>query len=138
MQLKNQNSGNKTVCGLSIIFILKGIMTFYSQRVHAFFLNENINFNKNGTESKKENPARSFRETNLVLQLIQESQIKNKTVMSRSLPKKKEGIFCTIYFIRTNFFNICFISIYSLLNILPAYTYFTYQKHYFIHFFACF
>ena len=39
----------------------------------------------------------SFREVNLVLQLIQESQIKSKTMMSWSLQKGKEGIFCTVY-----------------------------------------
>ena len=39
-----------------------------------------------------ENPTHSFRETNLVLQLMQESQIKSKTVMSWSSQKKKEGI----------------------------------------------
>ena len=39
-------------------------------------LNKNINFNKNETESKMENLTHSFRETNLVLQPTQESQIK--------------------------------------------------------------
>ena len=33
-------------------------------------LNKNIDFNKTGKESKIENPTHSFRETNLVLQLI--------------------------------------------------------------------
>ena len=28
LQLKNKRSGSKTVCGFSIIFILKGIMSF--------------------------------------------------------------------------------------------------------------
>ena len=28
LQLKNQTSGSETVCGFSIILILKGIMTF--------------------------------------------------------------------------------------------------------------
>ena len=46
-----------------------------------------------------ENPTHSFREMNLVLQLIQESQIKNKTVMSWRSQKKKEGIFCAVYFV---------------------------------------
>ena len=36
----------------------------------CILLNKNINFNKNETESKMENPTYSFRETNLVLQLI--------------------------------------------------------------------
>ena len=51
-----------------------------------------------------ENLTHSFRETNLVLQLIEESQIKSKTVMSWSSRKKKEDIFCTIYFVRSKFF----------------------------------
>ena len=34
------------------------------------FVEQNINFNKNETESKMENPTHSFRETNLVFQLI--------------------------------------------------------------------
>ena len=47
-------------------------------------LNKNINFNENETESTMENPTHSFRETNLVVQFIQESQIKSKKVMSFS------------------------------------------------------
>ena len=35
----------------------------------CILLNKNINFNKNETELKMENPTNSFRETNLVLQL---------------------------------------------------------------------
>ena len=37
LQLKNQRSGSKTVCGFSIIVILKGIMMIEGQRVHATF-----------------------------------------------------------------------------------------------------
>ena len=48
-------------------------------------LNKNINCNENETESKKENPTHSFRETNLVLQLIWETQIKGKTVMKEKI-----------------------------------------------------
>ena len=62
------------------------------------FLNKNINFNKNGTELNMQNPTHSFGETKLVLEVIQESQIKSKTVMSWSSRKKKDGIFCTVYF----------------------------------------
>ena len=36
----------------------------------CILLNKNINLNKSETESKMENPRQSFRETNLVLQLI--------------------------------------------------------------------
>ena len=38
----------------------------------CFFLNKNINFNKNAMKSKMENPTNSFRKTNLMLQLMQE------------------------------------------------------------------
>ena len=48
----------------------------------GILLNKNINFNKNETESKMENLLHSFRETNLLLHLIQESQIKSKTFIS--------------------------------------------------------
>ena len=73
----------------------------------CILLNKNINFNKNETESKMENPTQSFRETNLVLQVIQELQMKSKTVMSWSSQKKKRGIFCTVYFSEQIFFEIC-------------------------------
>ena len=53
-------------------------------------LNKNINFNKNQMESKMENPKHSFRETNIV--------------MSCSSRKKKEEMFCTVYFVRRDFF----------------------------------
>ena len=50
-------------------------------------------------------PHTVFRETNLVLQLIQKSQIKNETAMSWSSQNKKEGIFCTVYFVWMEFFK---------------------------------
>ena len=50
-------------------------MTLLSQRFHTvYILSKNINFNKNEMESKMEDPPppplQSFRETNLVLELI--------------------------------------------------------------------
>ena len=63
-------SWNKTVCGFSIILILKGIMTFQSQKSPCILLKKNINFSKNEMESKMENSTHSFREADLVLQLI--------------------------------------------------------------------
>ena len=76
-----------------------------------------------------ENRTHSFRETKLMLQLIEQSQIKSKTVMSWSLQKKEEDIFCTFYFVGTNFFqHLYFISMYSVLNTLSEYTYFYISK----------
>ena len=104
-------SGSKTVCGASIILVLKRNYDFLKWKSPCILLNKNIGFNKNETESKLENLTHSFRETNFVLQLIQESKIKSKTVVSWSLQKKKEGIFWTIYFAqRKNFQHLCFIS----------------------------
>ena len=45
-----------------------------------------------------ENPAHSFKETNLVLELILESQTKYKTVIPLGLRKKRENIFLYILF----------------------------------------
>ena len=73
-------------------------------------LNKNINFYKNKTESKMGNPTHSFRKTQVVVPLIEESQIKSKIVTSWSLRKKKEGTFCTAYFVRWKVFNICVLS----------------------------
>ena len=38
--------------------------------MHFALLNENVNFNKNETESKMENLTYALREANIVLQLI--------------------------------------------------------------------
>ena len=69
----------------------------------SILLNTTINFNKNEGELKMGNPTYSFREMNLVLQLIYESQIKSKTAMSWSSRKIKGGIFCIVYFVRRKF-----------------------------------
>ena len=72
------------------------------------FLSKNINFDNTGTESKMGNPTQSFRDMNLVLQLIQKKQIKSKTVMTWSSRKKKKSIFCIAYFAQRGFyFKIC-------------------------------
>ena len=67
------------MCGFSIILILKGIMDV-KESMH--FVEQKYKLNRNKTEWKMENPTHSFKETNLGLQLIEESQIKSKTVMS--------------------------------------------------------
>ena len=58
------------LCSFCIIFIMKGIGKFQTQRVHVFLLNKNINFNKSETESKVGNATHSFREINLVVQHV--------------------------------------------------------------------
>ena len=52
--------------------------------------------------------TQSFREINLVLQLVQDLQIKSKTVMSWSSRKKEECIFCNFYFVRRKLLTFLF------------------------------
>ena len=87
------------------------------------------NFNKSETESKMENPTHSFRETSPVLELIQESQFKSKTVMSWGLRKKKEGIFLPFILSEGNLFKICVLSQYIVywIHFQNIHT-FTYKK----------
>ena len=66
-------------------------------------------------ESKMKNPTHSFREMNLVLQLIQESQIKSKTMMIWSSQKKKGAFFVPFIVSKASFFlDLCFISMYTV------------------------
>ena len=59
--------------------------------------------------------------------------------MSRSSRKKKEGIFCTVYFVQIEFFeHFWFSSIYSALNTLSEYTYFYIKNINSYTFVACF
>ena len=105
------------------------VVTLQSKSPCILF-NKNINFNKSKTESNMENATRSFRETNLVLELIQESQIKNKAVMRWSSRKKKKGKFVPFILSERNFFKICVLSqciVNSLLEYQNRQT-FTYQK----------
>ena len=55
--------------------------------------------------------------------------------MSWSLRKKKQGIFCTVYFVRRNFFSICVLFQYIVQSI-HFQTYFTFKIT--SYFFACF
>ena len=69
----------------------------------------------------------SFRETNLELQF----RIKSKTLMSWSSRKKKESIFCTVYFVGRKFFqHFWFISIGSVFSKLSKYTHFFISKRF--------
>ena len=70
-------------------------------------LNKNINFDKNETESKMKYPKRSFTETNLLLQLIQELQNKSKAVVSWSSLKKKRAFLYRLFCPEKIFLTLC-------------------------------
>ena len=81
----------------------------------CILLNKNSNFNK--IENRKSHTR---------VQLLQELQIKSKTVMSWSSQKKKENIFDTVSFLKFAFYlNAWCIRIHTLLHT---------KKHYFINF----
>ena len=103
LQVKNQRCGSKTVC-LFYYFNFDRNAVFKSKSP-CFLWNKNINFNKNESGLKIENPTHNFREMKLKLQLIQESRLKSKTVM-RCSSRKKKCIFLNVYFVQKNFFNI--------------------------------
>ena len=67
-------------------------------------MNKNINFNKNETELKMENSTDSFRQKNFMLQLIKESQIKSKAVITGARKRKKKALFVLFILSKGNFF----------------------------------
>ena len=91
LQPKNQSSESKTMCGFC--FDIERNHGDFKSKKPCILLNKNINFNENETKLKMENSIHSFREVNLVLQLMWESQIKSKTVMSKISLKKKRAFF---------------------------------------------
>ena len=93
----------------------------------CILLNKIINFNKNETESKMENPTHSLERQTLCFDSYKNRKLKVKLWWIGALEIKK-GIFCIVYFVRRGCFfeDICFISLYSILNTL--YTYFYIKK----------
>ena len=73
-------------------------------------LKKNVNFNKNKTEYKLEDLAYALRDTNLVLQLILEFRIKNKTdeleLVKENNVTSMQGVFCTLEIFRANLFYV--------------------------------
>ena len=99
-----------------------GILT---SKIPWTLLNKNINLNKNKTEMKMENPHTVLKRRPLCF-----SSYKNWKLKVTLWLKKKEGIFCTVYFVRKEFFQeLCFISMYSVLNTFSEYTYFNISKN---------
>ena len=71
----------------------------------CILLNKKINFNKNETESNTENPTHIIERRNLCFSSYKNRKLKVKPWWEKkSSRKKKEGIFCTVYFVRRNTF----------------------------------
>ena len=74
----------------------------------CLLLNKNTNFNKNETELKMENSTHTFRDEPCVSAHQRMANSKQNWVEANK--RKKECIFCNVYFDRRDFFNICNIS----------------------------
>ena len=110
MQRKSQTSGSKTVSGFSIILILKGVMTFEGQIVHAFCWTKNINFNKKETESKMEKSTHIFGWRTLYFSSYKNRKLKVKLWWVRACERKNRAIFVPFILSEGNFFKICILS----------------------------
>ena len=67
--LKTRGLGAKLCVAFLFLLLWMELWRFKVQK-SMHFVEKNINFKKNDMESKMKNPTNSFRETNLVLQLI--------------------------------------------------------------------
>ena len=95
----------------------------------CILLNKNINFNKNETESKMEIPHTVLDQRTLCFSSHSNCKLKVKLWWDGACKRKKEGIFCTIYFVWRKFFNISVLSqcIVYWIHFQNIHT-FTYQK----------
>ena len=99
LQLKNQRSGSKTVW-LFYYFYFERNYDVLKSKSPCFLLNKNINFNKNETESKMENPTHSFREMNLCFSSYKNCELKVKLWWVGAHERKKSAFFATIFFVQ--------------------------------------
>ena len=103
LQLENQRSGNKIVCGFSIL-ILNGIMMFYSQRVHAFCWTKIKTLIKMERNQKWKIPHTVLERQTLFFSAYKNRKFKVKLWWVGACERKKEGIFCNVYFAQRIFF----------------------------------
>ena len=98
---------NLKIRGLGEKLCVAFLLYLLWKELRRFKVKESMFFNENEREPIMADPKQSVREMNEVLQLIQEFQIKSKTVMSWSWQKKKDCIFLTFTLPGRIFFNIC-------------------------------
>ena len=118
-------SGSKTVRGSSIIFILKGIMTFQSQKVHAFCWNKNII--KTRRNWKWEMPPSVLEKWTMCFSLHKNCKLKVKLRWVVAREKRKSAF--NVYLVQRKLLYICILSqcIVHWVNYHNIYI-FTYQK----------
>ena len=123
--LKIRGFGSKT-CGYSIILILKEIMTFYSERFHAFCWPKIQTLIKTKRNRKWKILHTLFERRILCLSSYKNRELKVKVWSAGARERKMDAFFLMFINSEGNFFNICFISMYSVLNKLSDYICLTY------------
>ena len=144
LQLKNQRSGNKTVCGFFCYFGFERNYDVWKLKIPAFCWTKILTLIKTERNRKSKIPHIVLERRTLCFNSFKNHKLKIKLRWVGARKRKKEGIFSTVYFVRRNFFNICVLSqfilylihfhfILYLIHILLHI-----KLHYFIHFFAYF
>ena len=89
------------------------------------FVEQNINFNKNATESKMKNPTYSFKRRTLYFNSYKNRKLKVKLWWVGAHKRKKRAFLYRLFCPKKFFLHLCFISMCSVLNTLSEYTYFS-------------
>ena len=112
------------MCDFSIILLLREIMTFYSRSVHAFYWIKISTLIKAKQNRKWKTPHTFLEGQTLCFSSYKNHQFKVKLYWVEARQIQKRAFFYCCIFSEENFFNICFGSMYSVLNTLSKYTYF--------------
>ena len=98
-------------------------------RNRCILLNKNINFNKNETESKIENPHKTSERRALSFSSNKNLKLKVKLWWIGARERKKRAFFVPFILSKRHFFNICILSQCSVLNTRSEYTCFYISKN---------
>ena len=81
------------MCDFSNVLFFERNYDVLKSKSPCILLNKDVNFNKNETESKMENPTHGFRETNLVLSSYKNHKLKVKLWWVGARKRKKRAFF---------------------------------------------
>ena len=126
--LNNKGLGAK-LCWIFYYFNIERNYDVLKSKSSCILLNKNINFNKIETESKKENPIHSLKETNVRFVSYKDRKFKVKLWQVWSCETKNRAFFVPFILSEKNFLNICVLSqsIVHWIHFQNIHT-FTYQK----------
>ena len=123
--LKIRDLGAKCSGWLFYYFSFERSYDVLKSKSSCILLNKNINFNKNKTELKMENPIHSFKEMSLLFQLIRKLKLNLWWVGAR---KRKKRAFLYRLFCPKGILSICVLSQCTVMNTLSEYAYFYKSK----------